>query len=304
VLCDDEKAIRKSMMNLSIDIIIPTYNRPARIPALVESLSRQLEEDDHLFVVWQGKAKPPIAESSAIRSIYSSPPNLPKARNRGIAEGKGGICLFFDDDVEIISKDILEQHRSAHSQEGVGGVVGFLEDPFFVSGNNEPSKYDETTGEIVQNFSLDKSQFTISVMGAHMSFKRRALADAGGFDENFRGNALWEEIDCAFRVRRSGWKIFYCAEAMVRHCREQAGGCRGQNEQSARYMYHQFANTAYFASKHARPRFYGSWLRFWKYRLEFLSRKKMLFLKHDPWLVGAGICGAFGGVLRYVINRK
>jgi GT2 family glycosyltransferase len=308
VLCNDEKAMIAPPLspadlpvNLTIDIIIPTYDRPALIPGLVEAISAQLRPHDHIYIIWQGNKKPELAESERVTYVHSEPPNLPKARNLGIKTGAGDICLFLDDDVKIISKDMVERHRAVHEQHGIGAVAGYLEDPVFIKSNEAPSKYDETTGELVQNFSLDKSQYAISVMGAHMSFKRKALVDCGGFDEQFKANALWEEIDCAFRISTTGWKIFYCAEAKVRHLREQSGGCRNQKERGVNYIYHQFANTAYFASRHAQPKYYRSWLKYWKYRLEFLSRKKGTFFKHDPWLVGAGILGACGGVLRYLI---
>ncbi len=291
-------------MKPPIDIIISTYDRPVRAQALVKTLSALLGPADHVYVVWQGDNQPDIADSATVTCIRSSPPNLPKARNRGIFAGHGDICLFLDDDVEIISGDILNLHRKTHAFEDIGGVAGYLDDPVFAKDAEIPSTYDATTGELIQNFSLDKSQFTVSVVGAHMSFKRTALLKVGGFDENFTANALWEEIDLSFRLGKAGWKIYYCAEAKVKHLRERSGGCREQREQSRTYIYHQFANTAYFAARHAKPVHYRPWLRFWKYRLEFLSRKKGIFLKHDPWLIGAGMLGACGGVARYVMKGK
>jgi GT2 family glycosyltransferase len=290
--------------DFSIDIIIPTFNRPDKAKSLAFFCEKQLGENDRIFIIWQGKDKPSVQESASMRCIYSSPPNLPKARNRGIAEGKADICLFFDDDIEITSPDILEYHRRAHAQNNIGAVAGYVDDPLFDAGNTEPSKFDETTGEIRQNFSIDKSQYATGIMGAHMSFKRRALLDVNGFDENFKGNALWEEVDCAFRIRNSGWSVYYCAEAKVRHVREQSGGCRSRKEKEVRYIYHQFANTAYFCGKHAQRRYYRSWFTFWKYRLEFLTRCKKLRLKHNPWLVTAGIFGACAGIARYLRKAK
>jgi GT2 family glycosyltransferase len=301
VLRDDEETV-----SLSIDIIIPTYNRPSRIPLLVNRIARLMGKDDCLYVVWQGDKKPEARESPNIHFLRSSPPNLPRARNSGIAAGHGDICLFFDDDVEIMTDDILEAHRKAYSQKEVGAAAGYIDDPFLDKRTDKPSHFDETTGEIIQNFSVEINQDSMSIMGANMSFRRRALRDVGGFDEHFRANAYWEEVDCAFRVRRAGWRIFYCADARVKHLREELGGCRSQRERGLRYLYHQFANTAYFASRHAQPKYYRSWLRFWKYRLEFLSRKERFFLRHDPLLVAAGIMGAGGGILRYATrkNRK
>ncbi|HAJ80111.1 MAG TPA: hypothetical protein DCO75_10100, partial [Fibrobacteres bacterium] len=87
----------------------------------------------------------------------------------------------------------------------------------------------------------------------------------------FKGNALWEDIDCAFRIRKAGWRISYCPEAKVRHLRGQKGGCRANGR--IVYTYNQFANTAYFAARHAQKKHYHTWFIFWIYRLEYLSRR-------------------------------
>ena len=289
-------------MNLTIDIIIPTFSRPQFIGPLARSLEKFLKDGDTIFVVWQGAHKPEIQSTARLRFIHSAPPNLPKARNKGIAEGTGAIALFLDDDIEAFDENLLEIHRKIHEDACIGAVAGFIDDPLFTRQGESCSRYDETTGEIIQNFSLLESRDTISVMGAHMSFKRAALASIGGFDENFKKNALWEEIDCAFRMRKSGWRIRYCPEAKVRHLRAQSGGCRSKS--AIGYMYHQFANTAYFAARHAPRVYYRSWFRFWKYRLEFLSRRRVLWLRHDPRLVGAGILGAIRGIVRYLTRNK
>jgi O-antigen biosynthesis protein len=285
-----------------IDIIIPTFGRAQRVKSFADSLINQLAENDRIYIVWQGTIKPDVQESRQVRLIHSSPPNLPKARNKGLAAGTGEIVLFLDDDVETLDKCLLSAHCNPYFEEDVGGVAGFVDDPLFNAQNALPSKFDETTGELVQNFACAKSQYTVSVMGANMSFRRKALCAVNGFDENFIKNALWEEVDCAFRMRNAGWKIWYCADARVRHLRDAEGGCRsgGQNM----YCFHQFANTAYFAARHASKKYYASWFVFWKYRLEFLSRKKRGWLKHDPIMALAGIAGACAGILMFVIKRK
>jgi GT2 family glycosyltransferase len=285
-------------VNTTIDVIIPTFKRPHAAASLVQTLEKSLKPGDEIIIVWQGAQKPEFEERPGISFIHSSPPNLPKARNRGLAKGKGDIALFLDDDVEVLSEDLLDIHRRVHRDAAIGAIAGFVDDPLFVQGSASCSTYDATTGEIVQNFSLTWAQDAISVMGAHMSFKKTALADVGGFDENFKKNALWEDVDCAFRIREKGWRIRFCPQAKVRHAREISGGCRmGTGIGST---YHQFANTAYFAARHAPRAYYRSWLRFWKYRLEFMSRRRFLFFRHDPCQEGAGIAGALGGIARYL----
>jgi GT2 family glycosyltransferase len=286
----------------SIDIIIPTFARKGSATLLINSIGKILTPCDCIYVVWQGTEKPVETVDGNVHFIRSSPPNLPKARNRGIAEGKGDIILFLDDDVEILCEDFLEIHRKAYSSPGIGAVAGYIDDPLFVNQGASCSVYDETTGEIIQNFSVNQSQDTISFMGAHISIKREAIAGIGGFDEKFKGNALWEDIDCAFRIRKAGWRISYCPEAKVRHLRGQKGGCRANGR--IVYTYNQFANTAYFAARHAQKKHYHTWFIFWIYRLEYLSRRHFLWFRHDPLMVMAAMAGALGGIARCLLYKK
>ena len=286
----------------SIDVIIPTFNRALRVKRLVEGITGQLKENDRICVVWQGSERPDIQESVRIKLVHSSPANLPKARNKGLAATTGSVVLFLDDDVEALDDKLLEAHRSVYREEDIGAIAGYIEDPLFDSRETLPSRYDETTGELVQNFSVGKSQYTISLMGANMSIRRKAIEQIKGFNENFIKNALWEDVDCAFRLRLAGWKIWYGAEARVRHARDPIGGCRAKNQHA--YCFYQFFNTAYFAARHAPRRYFRAWFTYWKHRLEYVSRKKIVCLKHDPVMVLMGILGACAGILRFLLSGK
>jgi GT2 family glycosyltransferase len=285
-------------VDTSIDVIIPTFCRPLLAEKLALSLVPQLSENDHIYVVWQGRDKPDIGETENVHMLRSSPASLPRARNAGVRAGKGGIVLFLDDDCAAMP-GLLDNHRKAYGDHAVGAVAGRIDDPLFGRKDDVASFYDETTGRLQQNFCVEKSQYTISVMGANMSFLRDALCAIGLFDENFKHNAWWEEVDAAFRLRNAGYAIWYCHLAPVRHLREKGGGCRVDGKRA--YLYHQFANTAYFAARHCKKKYRGSWFTYWKYRLEYETRKNMLWLRHDPGMVLAGILGALAGIVRYAL---
>ncbi|MFP4162643.1 MAG: glycosyltransferase family 2 protein [Chitinispirillaceae bacterium] len=286
----------------SIDVVVATYRREKQIRELSASLLRMLSDRDHLIVINQGEAELCFEEHPRLRLCTIPFPNLPKARNKGVLTGNGDIVLFLDDDV-VPDEKLLEKHRSAYGDANVGAVAGFVDDSLFCSDQSAPSRFDPFTGELIQNFSLSRSQYTISVMGANMSFSRKALERSGGFDHNFRRNALWEEVDLSFRIRSLGYRIWYCSEAKVVHLRENNGGCR--NVSGSRYVFDQFANTAYFLCRHSPYGFSRKLLVFWWYRLEYLSRRPQgVFPRHNPLVVFAGICGWISGILRYCLNPK
>jgi GT2 family glycosyltransferase len=283
-------------VDASIDVIIPTYDRPLRAEKLTVSLVPQLSAVDRILVVWQGDARPDIRETPNISLLHSRPPSLPKARNAGIRSGKSGIVMFLDDDITV-APGLLDGHRKAYDDPMVGAVAGRIDDPIFDGKEDCPASFDGTTGRLTQNFRVDKSQFTISVMGANMSFRRDAIVAAGLFDENFTRNALWEDVDAAFRLRKAGWAVWYCHSAMVRHHRDADGGCRAEAPLS--YCFHQFANTAYFAARYSPREHWKSWFAYWKFRLEYESRRKVLWFRHDPRMVAAGMAGAAAGLIRH-----
>ncbi len=287
-------------MENAIDVIVPTYGRSSCIQQCVDSILPQLEGKDNLFIIWQGKQKPNIRESKQCRLLHSSPPNLPVARNKGVLAGTSDIILFFDDDV-VVNPGVLRCHRNAYIDMSIGAIAGKILDPLFPQGQTRPASFDEKTGNLVQSFNVDQSQFSISLMGAHMSFKREALLQIGKFDPNFTRNALWEEVDVAFRLRQSGYTIWYCAEAVVNHRRQLDGGCR--SDSARQYLFHQFANTAYFSARHANRKYVKSWLQFWMYRLEYETRGHGV-LKHSPAKVASALLGAFCGLLRYWIKGR
>lgn len=281
-----------------LDIVIPTYNRPQLIPPLVEMLAKQCLEGERIIVVWQGALPPAAPKGSAlVQYLALARPNLPAARNRGIKASQAGTILFLDDDI-VPAPDLLAHHRACYDDPDVSGVAGFVDDPLFIRERPLPSFIDLSRGDCIQNFACAVSQKTASVMGANMSFRKSALESVGGFDGNFKRNALWEEVDCCLRLLAQGHLLHYCAEAKVKHCREDQGGCRGDRNKG-RYLYHQFANTAYFASRFAKPENYGQWFTFWKYRLEYFTRTEK---GRDFFRVAAGMAGAIGGIARFFLS--
>lgn len=60
---------------------------------------------------------------------------------------------------------------------------------------------------------------TAWVSGGSGMFDTKKWLQLDGFDERFYP-AYWEDTDVSFRARKQGWKILFCAEAVVHHQHE------------------------------------------------------------------------------------
>jgi GT2 family glycosyltransferase len=286
-------------MTNGIDIVIPTVGRPEQAHHLAVNVAKQLHDTDRIFIICQDTPQPRFADiPKQVQIIYSACANLPRARNIGSHAGINPVILFLDDDV-VIDTGLLDAHRTAYTSNTIGAIAGYIDDPVFDRTISLPSQFDERTGELIQQFMQHSDCDTISFMGAHFSVRRTALASIHGFDERYTGNALWEDVDCAFRLARAGWHIRYRAQARVTHTRAVSGGCRSTH--AHRYLFRQFANTAYFGCRFAQKKHLLTWLTFWYYRLEYLSRRKG-FTRHSCFLAGTGIIGAIWGIALAVLS--
>lgn len=291
-------------MTRGVTVVIPTYRRPGSVGPLVKMLLPQRRTGDAIVVVWQGAGPSPQGLPDEVACVHQRRPNLPAARNRGIASANSELVLFLDDDV-VPAEGLLDAHRACYDDPAVAGVAGSLDDPLFDRQRPLPCTIDLSRGDIAMNFACPKSQKTVSAKGANMSFRTDALRAIGGFDGRFSGNALWEEVDCCLRLIAAGYGLWYCAGARALHRSDRSGGCRDGNRY--RYLFHQFANTAYFGARFCLPGNRTKWFTYWKYRLEFLSRApgtRPGRLRHDPLCVLAAAAGALAGIGRYAALRR
>lgn len=289
-----------------VDIVIPTLNRPAAVDRLVTALLPQCGKDDRVIVVWQGRRTPIVHGDPRVLYVHHTAPSLPAARNAGIAAGDNPVVAFLDDDCEI-DGGFLDALRRCYAETGCEGVAGFVDDPLFTAEGEEPSLFNIENGDIRQHFNHHTDGPAITVMGANMSFTRTALLRTGGFDTNYRRNAIWEDVDMSFRMLGAGVALQFCSSVKVKHLRTSKGGCRADH--GARYLFHYFANTVYFACTWAPWRYRRKWVGYWWYRLEYMTRKENVtaasrWRRYHLFALAAAGAGVVAGVTRYYLNGR
>lgn len=241
----------------TISVIIPTLNRQAAVVQLVRDILQQQHTEYTVTVVDQSVESNGELESLAntdqrVRVLRTSTQGTCHARNLGIRSTSGECIIFFDDDCRVQDRELFQKHLAAYDDSTVGGVAGRVHDANVVLNREQTGRvcYVSNTGAIYGNANSDIRQDVNAPRGAHMSFRRTAVDQAGPFDERFRGNAMREETDFSLRVVRSGWRIVYEPTADVLHL-ALAGGSRSADR--LQWYRDFFFNESYFFLKHFSP---------------------------------------------------
>jgi len=114
----------------TISVLVPTLARPSQLTALLESLAGQLRAPDFEIVVVdndpKGSARPVagrFTERLPLFYVLEPRPGLAFARNRLVAESKGALLAFIDDD-EQAGADWLHVLHGAAVAFGADAVFG------------------------------------------------------------------------------------------------------------------------------------------------------------------------------------
>ncbi len=203
-------------------VIFPTYGRPERARALLESLSRQTLAPSRFEVVCVDDGSQPPLELPAswpFRFVFARQANAGPgaARNRALEHVRAPLCLILNDDA-VPAPDLLAGHLAAHARaSGKLAVLG----TFHFDARSRESAFVEL---------LDRSDllFEFSALehdGLHgwpffwtcnISLPTRALREAGGFDaENFRD--IVEDVELGWRLERSGYRVLYRSDLVAEH---------------------------------------------------------------------------------------
>jgi GT2 family glycosyltransferase len=268
--------------SIRVSVIIPTYNREEVLINTIKSVLRQDFLGFELIVVDQSrehikKTNMFLKKISDPRFRYFqvTPPSLPAARNFALTKAMGGVVLYIDDDV-LLDKDFIKAHFEAHKKYKVKAIVGRIKER-----GKDPGEllFFRKTDFGAGNFNYPKLETAITAQGCNMSFDKKTLIEIGGFDTNYIGNALREESDVSFRLRKKGFETLYIPEASLTHLLTPTGGCREDQPTFENFIV--FRNEFLFFLRHRPkvnfPYFFAG--RFFKYAFNKDLFKKRLILK-------------------------
>ncbi len=218
---------------MKLSIIISTYNNAQSLVRTLASVAEQEADKSMWECVVVNNASTDNTEALFqefasqhqelnLRLVNEPKQGLSYARNCGIAESKGDILVFIDDD-ETVNREFVSAYIDIFDNHGAfvgaGAVV-----PRYDSARPKWMSY-YTEKMIANPINLGNEVVTITSKitpaGGNMAFNREIFNLYGGFNTALgrKGEALLggEENDMFDRVRSLGERVFYAPNAVVYH---------------------------------------------------------------------------------------
>jgi hypothetical protein len=210
---------------VKVSVIVPTYNRGAKIAATLEHLLRSESgslEAIEVIVVDDGSAVPAAtfmprmpAPPFSLRVLHQENAGPARARNTGFRAGTGRLVVFIDDDI-LVPPSLIQSHVEAHAARP--GSVVFGRCPYQEAEKPGPLK------RYVQSLRGDPGQHCAEefvpvnmVASGQISVERDAFeADAAVYREDL-ANPAAEEFELAWRLRCRGVPILLAPKVVAVH---------------------------------------------------------------------------------------
>lgn len=200
-----------------ISVVIPTYKRPASVRrAVISILNQDLPKDRYELLVVDsspgGTDAAALADlmasaECAFRCLVKKAEGPGASRNFGAMNSDGHFLAFMDSDCEA-SPQWLHLALAAFT-DGIGLVQGrTLPDPAGKLG--------------IFTWYLKVNEESFIYESANVIYSREAFEQVGGFwSHDLTPSAIrpmgGEDVDLAWRVKRSGWRSKFAPEALVFH---------------------------------------------------------------------------------------
>lgn len=239
----------------SASIVINTLNRANLLPNTLKSFLH-LDFDNFEVIVVNGPSTDGTAEileqwKDKIKIGNCPEPNLSMSRNIGIAMASGDVVLFIDDDA-IPEPEWLDQIMDGFDSPEVAAAGGKV---FDHTGYNYQYQYAnaDRLGHGKWQLTEPSPHYCFPgafefpyLQGTNTAFRRSALLEIGGFDEEFA--YYLDETEVCLRLIDRGYVIRQLSNAYVHH---KYAPSHIRTKSAAIYRYPVLKSKVYFSNRHA-----------------------------------------------------
>lgn len=204
-------------------VVIPSYDRPDKLGALMAALSRQIERDFEVIVVdqspsaWDGTQRP---WGFPLFYFHAPVKGAVRARNTGAMLAQGDIIAFIDDDC-LPAPEWLVNARAHFAEPEVVGLEGLI----------QSDHLDDPDWRPVTNVGFEG----IGFMTANLFVRSAAFQHLGGFDLQFDKPHFREDTDFGWRLLDLG-KVPYGRDVVVFHPAQPRAVARESLAQRTRFF--------------------------------------------------------------------
>lgn len=219
-------------MTASIDVVIPTRNRPGPLSALLADLVRQtvrpgeviLVDDSPEAVDWALRF--PELRVTVVRPSRRA--FISEAKNLGWSRGRGELVAFIDDDNRLPGNLLETLASDLNLNSGWGAVmpgVVYQKEPDVVWVYAAPFGDDRWTFDLVgrnaaRDAQLEEHALPTDALPNLSLVRRSVLEHVGGFDELLPVNS---SADLCQRIKRAGWEVWADPRVLTQHDVETPG---------------------------------------------------------------------------------
>jgi glycosyltransferase involved in cell wall biosynthesis len=241
----------------SVSIVINTLNRASFLRNTLQSFLH-LDFENFEVIVVNGPSTDATADileqwKDKIKIGHCPEANLSKSRNIGIAMAAGEFVVFIDDDA-IPEPEWLDQIMLGFDSTEVGGTGGKVFDHTGYTYQYQYANADRLghgkwyLTKPFPHYCYSGAYEFPYLQGTNAAFRRTALLEIGGFDEEFI--FYLDETEVCLRLIDRGYVIKQLPNAYVHH---KYAPSYIRTKTTAIYRYPVLKSKVYFSNRHARP---------------------------------------------------
>ena len=215
-----------------VSVIVCTRDRPQELAGCLNSLLAQSRAPEEIVVVDDGSIGPAVrrvaTERARVTYRRQQASGLGAARNIGIRAARHDILVFTDDDVRhhrLWLERLVRPFAESETVAATGLVLPFeieseaqyiCERGWSLGRGYRPRGF---ASEFLSDSPAQVAPVWEIGSGASMAFRRRALQEAGGFEERLDsfGAGLGNEVELWHRLIARGWSCRYEPAAVAYH---------------------------------------------------------------------------------------